>query len=141
MSDNIKPEAIKTLRSRSLNAINQGNKRTKSVNVDFTDINPTFLGNIVFHYPSQMERMRIGVIQSELLGGNLNVDVQTGNIAHIISTLEIVCDSKPDWFDVFSPELEYEVLEAVYNEYAEWSDSFRNRSATTDSGDSQNSTS
>ena len=88
-----------------------------------------------------MERMRIGVIQSELLGGNLNVDVQTGNIAHIISTLEIVCDSKPDWFDVFSPELEYEVLEAVYNEYAEWSDSFRNRSATTDSGDSQNSTS
>lgn len=127
MTDNIKPELIKTLRSKNLNDINKGKLRTKSVNLDFTDIDPTFVGNVVFHYPSQMERMSIGVQRAQLLGGNIDVDVQTGNLAHIIATLDNVMDSKPDWFDVYSPQLEYEILEAVYDEYAEWERNFRNR--------------
>lgn len=121
----IKPEVLKTLRSDVLGKVNQGSNLTYAFNVDFTDINPTFIGKFIVHRPSQMQRMQIGVTKSVLLGGNLNVDTMTDNIAHIIATLDNVLDHKPDWFNVFDPMLDYDILESVYLEYTKWMDTFR----------------
>jgi hypothetical protein len=121
----IEPNVLKTLRSDLLKKVNEGKKRTHSFNVDYTDINPTFLGTFSIHYPSQLERMQIGVTKSALLGGNMPVDVLTDNIAHIAATLDSIIDSKPDWFDVGNPELDYDILRAVYEECNNWIDSFR----------------
>ena len=65
------------------------------------------------------------------------VDVFTGNIAHISATLDTVLDSKPTWFDIENPELDYEILEAVYMEYLNWADTFRKPSKST--GDEEHS--
>lgn len=136
---NIQPEVLKTLRSNALQKINQGKRRTHTFNVDFSDINPKFVGRFTVHYPSQMERLQIGALKSQLLGGNLNVDTLTDNIATIISTLDVVLDDHPDWFDPFSDELDYDIMEAVYLEYIQWVNSFRKRDrASQPQGDSQN---
>ncbi len=133
----IQPTVLKTLRLESLAKINQGKRRTHMVQADFTDVNPGFVGNITFHYPSQLERIQIGVTKSALLGGNLDVDVVTNNIAFIAATLDTVLDAKPDWLDMDNPDLEYEVLLAIYNEYETWVSSFRRTAKPdTDSGDS-----
>lgn len=121
----IKQEVLKTLRSDTLRNIHLGKKRTHTFKVDFSDINEEFIGTFTVHYPSQMERLQIGVTKSALLGGNLEVDVMTDNIAHIISTLDVVLDSKPDWFDVHDPDISYDMLEAIYQEYINWVGSFR----------------
>lgn len=136
---NIKSEVLKTLRSEALAKINLGKKRIHSFLVDYTDIDPEFTGKITVHYPSQIERMQIGVIRSTLLGGNLDVDTVTFNIAHITATLEVVLDGKPDWFDISNPYLEYEILLAVYDEYDKWVSSFRKPAKTEPiTGDSGN---
>jgi hypothetical protein len=85
-----------------------------------------------------MENMQRGIIKSSLLGGIPAIDVPTDNLATVISTLEVVIDKKPDWFDPFSEEIDYEILEEVYLEYINWSNSFR-RSNRKDkpTGDSQ----
>jgi hypothetical protein len=63
----------------------------------------------------------------------------TDNIATIVSTLEVVLDAKPVWFDVFSDELEYDILEDVYFEYLKWVNSFRRRAEpSNDEGSSEN---
>lgn len=121
----INTNALKTLTSDSLGKINQGKRRTHSFNVDFTDEVEGFEGTFQVHYPSQIERLDMGVLKSQLLGGNLEVSIPTDNIAHIISTLDIVLDQRPSWFDVGNPDLTYEMMEAVYMEYSEWVDSFR----------------
>jgi hypothetical protein len=123
---NIQPEVLKTLKSDILTKVNQGNKRTHSFYADFTEVNPKFIrSKFTVHYPSQLEKLQIGVTKSSLLGGNLNVDTMTDNIAHIISTLDTVVDVKPDWFDVGDPDLDYDIMEAVFYEYMEWVNSFR----------------
>jgi len=121
----VQPDVLKTLRSNTLQKINQGKRRTHAVNVDFSEINESFTGRFVVHQPSQMELLQMGTLKSVLLGGNFNVDVVTDNIATIISTLDIVLDEFPEWFDVFDPEVEYEIIEAVFLEYIAWRDSFR----------------
>lgn len=134
----IKQETLKTLRSNTLQGVNQGKKRIHSFNVDFSDVDPKFTGTFVVHHPSQMERLQIGVIKSSLLGGNLEVDLLTDNIATIISTLEVVLEERPDWFDPFSDDLDYEVMEAVYLEYTQWMNTFRKqRSRSGHEGDSK----
>ena len=121
----IHPEVLKTLKSDTLNKINQGNKRVHSFNVDYSDVNPDFIGKFTVRYPSQLERMQIGVTKSSLLGGNLDVDVVTDNIAHIISTLDVMLEEKPVWFDVSNSELAYDIMESVFMEYQNWVNSFR----------------
>ncbi|MDP4224904.1 MAG: hypothetical protein Q8910_00845 [Bacteroidota bacterium] len=135
---NIQPEVLKTLRSNTLRKVNQGNKRTHSFKVDFSDINEEFTGRFTFHYPSQMEVMQAGVVKSALLGGNLSVDMTTDNIATIVSTLDTVLDEFPEWFNVFDPDIEYEISESIFLEYVNWRDSFRKRPKDSKpSGDSQ----
>lgn len=135
---NIQPEVLKTLRSDTLHSINRGKKRTHSFNVDFSEFNPDFVGKFTVHHPSQMERMQVGALKSQLLGGNLNVDTITDNIATIVSTLDVVLDESPTWFNPFSDELDYEVLESVYLEYLKWLNSFRReRDNLSNGGDSK----
>lgn len=104
-----------------------GNKRTHNIVVDFSEINEEFVGNVVVHYPSQIERMRIGVLKAELLGG-VEVDVHTNNLAHILSTLDVVVDTKPEWLNASDPSLEYEIFEKIYLEYNDWCNTFRRKS-------------
>lgn len=104
----------------------QGKKRTHTTQIDLRHINPEYIGTFVFHYPSLMEQMQIGVIKSRLLGGVPvnSVDVLTDNIAHMTATLQVVTDSAPDWFKLEELD-DYEVLDHVYEAYAQWRDSFR----------------
>lgn len=122
--DNIKQEKLKVLRSGALNQINQGCRRQHSFDTDYTDINPAFKGRFTVHHPTQMERLRMGVLKASLLGNQM-VDVQTENLAIVISTLDTVLDEKPDWFDMDTEDLSYDIMEAVYMEYLDWVNSFR----------------
>ncbi len=136
----IKPEVLKTLRlNTALQGINQGTSRTHGFNVDFKEFNENFVGRFVVRHPSQMDRLQIGVLKSQLLGGVVPLDNMTDNIAHIISTLDTVIVEKPEWFSPFDPDVDYEILEAVYTEYLTWINTFRDRAkraiVKTDSGD------
>lgn len=131
--------SLKLLRLENLQKINMGNRRTKSIQADFSHIDPSFVGTFVVHYASQMENIEIGVVRAELLMGNQNVDQWTDNIVTSLSTLEIVLDNYPDWFNPYDPKIEYEILEFLYVEYIEWVNSFRRqREASGTTGDSEN---
>ena len=114
------------LRTLGLANINMGMKRTHTIQLDYSDIDPAFTGAISFHYPSQLESIRIGVIKSGLTGG-LEVDIATNNTAHILSTLEVVIDNKPEWFTVDDPRIDYAILEEVYMQYLNWTNTFRRK--------------
>lgn len=125
---NAQPQPLKTLSSeRTLQKINQGTRRTHMIDLDYSHIKPEFVGKVVVHHPSQMERLQQGILQSHLLGGAdpQSLDTLTYNLAMIISTLEIVIDKKPDWFDVYDDELDYSIIEETYLEYVKWINSFR----------------
>ena len=125
---NIQPEVLKTIRSKALAEVTKGNKRTHAFYAEFTDINPKFTkGKFVVHHPTQLERMQIGVNKSVLLGGVMPLDNITDNLSHIMATLDVVIDEKPTWFDVEDPDLDYDILEAVFLEYMEWVNSFRKK--------------
>lgn len=128
--------SLKTLRLENLQKINLGNRRVKSISVDFSHINPKFVGTFVVHHPSQIENIEIGVIRAELLNGNLNVDEMTDNLVTSISSLEVVLDSYPEWYNPFDPELDYEILEHLFVEYIKWVNSFRLQRTTKPTGDS-----
>lgn len=129
----IKQENLKVLRSKALSDINQGSKRVHSFRADFSDVNPKFTGLFTVHYPTQMERLRIGVLKATLLGNQI-VDVGTENLAIVMSTLDTVIDEKPEWFDMDNIELEYEMIETVYLEYLDWVNSFRGNNKPVDNG-------
>jgi len=130
------------LRERMLAAVNKGNKIQHTIKVDFSELDPKFVGSFVIHKPSQMERLEIGKISSVLRGGDEKLDTRAYNIATIIATLEVLLDDKPDWFDVFDPELEYEILEEVYEQYINFLNNFRNKAGGSEpKGDSANQTS
>lgn len=117
-----------------------GNKRFKVVDIDLTHIDPEYIGKFKFHHPTVIERMQIGVIKSQLLQGlEGRVDVITDNIAHMTATLEVVTDSSPEWFNV-NNIYDYEVLDAVYEEYIKFYNSFRKPAKPSDNeGDSEGS--
>lgn len=113
---------------RTLHGVNQGVRRTHTFRVDFSaDFGDKFKGSFTVHHPSQMERMRIGILQSQLTGGIPPMDARTDNLVVMIATLDTVLDDKPEWFDVYSDDLEYEVLYSVFMEYTNWIESFRKR--------------
>jgi hypothetical protein len=130
--------SLKLLRLENLQKINMGNRRTKNISVDFRHIDSKFIGTFVVHYASQMENIEIGVIRSELLNGNQNIDRLTDNIVTALATLEVVLDTFPDWFNPYDEKVEYDILEYVFVEYIKWVDSFRGqREPVTDGGNSQ----
>lgn len=105
----------------------QGKTRTKTEQFNFSHIDEEYVGSFTFHHPSLIERMQIGVTKSQFLQGlEGRVDVLTDNIAHMTATLDVVLDDAPKWFKV-GALYEYEILETVYDKYAEWVSSFRKR--------------
>lgn len=131
--------ALVKLRERMLGAVNSGKKIQHTIKIDFSELDPRFVGSFVVHKPSQMERLNIGRISSVLRGGDDNLDTRSYNIATIIATLEVLLDEKPEWFDVFDPEIEYEILEEIYAQYLDFLATFRNRAKGSEpTGDSEN---
>ncbi|QKE56372.1 tail assembly protein [Bacillus phage YungSlug] len=117
--------------------IAQGNKRTLTTQIDLTDINPAYVGTFKFHHPTVLERMQIGVMKTNMLGGMPATDVLTDNIAHMTAILSYACDEMPNWFKV-DEIYDYEVLDRVYEVYNEWYGSFRKSSGEADNqGDSK----
>lgn len=130
--------SLKLLRLENLQKINMGNRRTKNISVDFRNLDNRFVGTFVVHYPSQMENIEIGVIRTELLMGNKNIDNLTDNLVTALATLEVVLDAFPDWFNPYDEKVEYEVLEYIFVEYITWVNSFRGqREGVTTGGNSQ----
>lgn len=108
--------------------IQQGRRRTHTVEIDLSHIDPEYVGTFKFHHPSLMEKVEIGTIKASLLKGlpQGSVDIVADNIAHMTATLQVVLDSYPQWFELdINKMYEYEILDEVYEEYAQWYDSFR----------------
>lgn len=103
-----------------------GSRKTKVVSVDCTDINEGYIGKFKFHYPSLVERVKMGTDQANMLNGlpRESIDNMTNDIAYASSILMNVIDYCPDWFklnQIGDPE----VLFRVFKAYADWVDSFR----------------
>ncbi len=83
-----------------------------------------FKGTFVVHRPTIGERIRIGVQEGRELQGLANVDFLTSNLAHILSTLELVIDTYPNWW---KPRdlMDMEVLQAVYQKYVDYLQEFQ----------------
>jgi len=130
-------ENIKTITLNTLQEVNEGDARTYSFKADFTDVDPKFKGRFTVHHPSMMDELAIGRLYAGLKGGMV-VDQHTDNIATIISTLDIVLDEKPEWFNVGNDKVDYPIWEAVYLEYQKWVESFRKpNKADNNEGDSK----
>jgi hypothetical protein len=83
-------------------------------------------GSFTVHRPNMGEVMKIGVKEAADLGGMSNVDILTGNLAHMIATLEVVVDTHPEWWK--PRELhEMEVLRIVFDQYIDYLRKFQAR--------------
>ena len=76
----------------------------------------TFKGTFTIHRPTIGERLKIGVLEAQKIGGLANIDVYTSGIAHMVATLEVVIDKAPVWW---KPEeiRDLEVVQAVWEFY------------------------
>ena len=84
----------------------------------------SFSGKFTVHRPTIGERIKIGVSEARELGGMINVDMLTSNLAHILSTLEVVIDASPAWWK--PRELtEMEVMQIVYDKYISYLQEFQ----------------
>lgn len=116
---------------KNLHRINMGKKATNTFTMDFSDINPEYVGSFTVHHPSQMEQLQVGILTSVLLDGKgTTVDVMTNNTALVIANLEVVLDVHPTWFDVYSDNIDYGMMEKVYLVYLSWMKTFRDKSKT-----------
>lgn len=123
---NIKPEALKVIGSKAHASIQKGTRATHTFEADFSDVREDFVGKFTVRRPSQLDRLQIGVTQGALLGGLVGeVDVITSNIAYMSATLDVVLVDSPNWFDINDPDIDYDILEAVFNEYLNWTATFR----------------
>lgn len=115
--------------------VQQGKRRTHTVEIDLSHIDPEYVGTFKFHHPSLMEKVEIGTIKAQLLKGlpQGSIDVIADNIAHMAATLQVVLDVYPKWFTLDLTQMyDYEVLDAVYEEYAQWYESFRKTNSKSD---------
>lgn len=85
-----------------------------------------YSGDFSIHRPTIRERIRIGVIEAQELGGLLNIDALTAALANMVATFDVIVDSSPDWFK--SREIhDVEVLQAVFEKYLDYLQQFRPR--------------
>ncbi len=85
-----------------------------------------FNGSFTIHRPTIGERINIGILEAQRLGGLSNIDAFTGGLAHMVATLEVVIDDKPTWWK--PQELrDVEVINEVYNKYVEYLNTFSGR--------------
>jgi hypothetical protein len=88
-----------------------------------------FKGKFVMHRPTIGERLKIGITEARELGGYMNVDALSSQLAHIVATFDIVVDENPPWFKA-REIYEVEVLQAVYEKYLDNLQAFSDGSKT-----------
>jgi len=100
---------------------------THSFSIQFVSVTGEELsGTFAVHRPTMGERVQIGVIEAQLLGGLNNVDVFSSSIAHWIANLEVVIDQAPKWWkprELHDPE----VVQAVFDKYVDYLQKFQRR--------------
>jgi len=99
--------------------VNKGGRFTKTIHLEFED----FKGDITFHRPTIGEEREIGIRYNRYKQETM-VDIVTDNVCLFLATFDVVIDVSPDWWKPH--ELyDYELIEFVWEEYAEWRNSFR----------------
>ncbi len=83
-----------------------------------------YSGNFTIHRPNIRERIRIGVIEAQELGGLLNVDSFSATLANMVATFDIIIDTSPDWFKPREIH-DVEVLQGVFEKYLDYLQQFR----------------
>jgi hypothetical protein len=86
-----------------------------------------FSGSFTVHRPTIGELMRIGVKEASELGGLTNVDINTSIIAHMLASLDVVVDMKPEWWKPREMR-DLEVLQEVYEKYLDYLRTFQQES-------------
>jgi len=100
-----------------------GKKVQYSFDIDYVAPNgDEFKGKFTVHRPTIGEKIQIGNYDARLRQ-ELDVDVYTNNLTHIISTLVVVVDTAPDWW-IPGQLYDYELLENVYFQYVKWVNTF-----------------
>ena len=86
----------------------------------------TFEGTFTIHRPTIGERINIGILEAQRLGGLSNVDLYTGGLAHMLATLEIIVDDYPTWW---KPQdlRDVEVIQEVYQKYIDYLNTFQGK--------------
>jgi len=82
-----------------------------------------FSGKFTIHRPTIGERINIGIIEAQRLGGLVNIDNFVSGLTHMVATLEVIVDDHPIWWK--PQELhDVEVINEVYNKYIEYLNTF-----------------
>jgi hypothetical protein len=99
-------------------------------------------GHFRVHYPTPLDLLKAGSMQSRLLGGapKESLDVLTDEIAFIVSRLSFCLDEKPGWFkDPLSIVDGVPLLQAVYAEVYSFENFFREHGNTESRGAKEHS--
>jgi len=94
-------------------------------------------GTFTTHYPTPLDLLRAGTMQSRLLGGapKESLDALTDEIAFIVARLTFSLDDKPEWFkDPLSIVDGVPLLQAVYSEVLGFEQFFREHGSVAGSG-------
>lgn len=114
--------------------VSKGSKFTKMIVLDTDD----YKGEIILHRPTINEMREIGIREARYrLGyGDAVLDVVTQNICLYLATFDVIVDKAPDWWKP-AEMFDYNILEYVWEEYANWRMTFRQFSKPKHQGDSQ----
>lgn len=115
---------IVTLIQDTNNKVNLGDSYSHQFVCDFSEVDPMYQGTFVIKYPNQIDRMTIGVKRADLTRG-LPVDIVTDNLITMISTLDTILTTRPDWFNITDPKITYDMIYSVYMQYIDWQETFR----------------
>jgi len=87
-----------------------------------------WLGNFTTHYPTPMDIIKAGVMQSTLTGSvpKESLDALTDEIAFIVSRCTFCLDKRPDWFkDPLNIVDGIPLMQAVYERVSDFEQFFR----------------
>lgn len=121
--------AVKTdeqLRNEILTGLIDKDARTYTMNRTVTYGGTAREGTFRFHYPTLSDRLRQGILQSQLLGGKAPelFDMVTYNIAYSMSFLMSLSSQTPAWFRFEDMESTEELMD-MFQEVNEFINSFR----------------
>lgn len=89
---------------------------TKKIEVKFTTDNGKLIeGVFICRYPTIGDRLSIGRLTAELEGNSKDNEFKF--LCERLATIEILCEQKPEWWDLYNMPLDY--LEAVNYVYLE----------------------
>lgn len=137
MSEDEKEQAKQEALKIASENIKKGNKNQFVVDLDKLN-QEGFTGKVVMHRPTIDEEREIGVRWAKYKNQIDKVDVITSNICFYLATFDVIVDEAPEWFKPHEL-FDYELLNYVWEEYAEWRNTFRTFRNPKYQGDSQSS--